>query len=91
MAEVIWSDNATGWRIDTLAYGGSTFGQKSAEKLDSTFKAYSRLLSAHPLLGHREPLLTHIAGITYRVYLFTEITNSYTGSSLKTARRRTES
>lgn len=78
MAEVIWTDNATGWRIDTLAYGGSTFGQKSAEKLlDNTFKAYSRLLSAHPLLGHREPLLIHITGITYRVYLSIVITNSY--------------
>lgn len=42
---------------------------KISEKLDSTFKAYSRLLSAHPLLGHREPLLTHIAGITYRSIL----------------------
>lgn len=69
MAEVIWTDNATGWRIDALAYGGSTFGQKSAEKLDNTFKAYSRLLSTHPLLGHREPLLTHITGVTYRSIL----------------------
>ena len=55
MAEVIWSDNATGWRIDALAYGSSTFGQKSAEKLDNIFKTYS-----------------------------------YTDSSLKTARQRTE-
>ena len=69
MAEVIWTDNATVWRIDTLAYGCSTFGQKSAEKLDNIFKAYSRLLSAHPLLGHREPLLTHITGVTYRSIL----------------------
>ena len=69
MAEVIWTDNATGWRIDALAYGGSTFGQKSAEKLDNTFKAYSRLLSTHPLLGHREPLLAHITGLTYRSIL----------------------
>ena len=65
MAEVIWTDNATEWRIDTLAYGYSTFGQKSAEKLNYIFKAYSRLLSAHPLLGHREPLLANITGITY--------------------------
>ena len=66
MAVVIWSDNATGWRIDALTYGSSTFGQKSAEKLDNIFKTYSRLLSAHPLLGHREPLLEHIAGFTCR-------------------------
>ena len=91
MAEVIWTDNATVWRIDTLAYGCSTFGQKSAEKLNNIFKAYSRLLSAHPLLGHREPLLTHITDSHTGVYLFTEITSSYTGSSLKAARRRTES
>ena len=69
MAEVIWTDNATGWRIDALAYGCSTFGQKSAEKLDNTFKSYSRLLSAHPLLGHREPLLAHITYFTYRSVL----------------------
>ena len=69
MAEVIWTDNATVWRIDTLAYGGSIFGQKSAEKLNNIFKAYSRLLSAYPLLGHREPLLAHIIGITYRSIL----------------------
>ena len=61
MAEVIWSDNATGWRIDALAYGSSI--------LDNIFKTYSRLLSAHPLLGHREPLLEHIAGFTYRSIL----------------------
>ena len=69
MAEVIWADNATEWRIDALAYGSSTFGQKSAEKLDNIFKTYSRLLSAHPLLGHREPLLEHIAGFTCRSIL----------------------
>ena len=34
MAEVIWSDDATGLRIATLTYGESVFGQKSAEKLD---------------------------------------------------------
>ena len=41
MAEVIWAYNATEWRIDALAYGSSTFGQKSAEKLDNIFKTYS--------------------------------------------------
>ena len=59
MAEVIWADNATEWRIDALAYGCSTFGQKSAEKLDNIFKTYSRLLSvslrAVPIQGHRMP------------------------------------
>ena len=68
MAEVIWADNATGWRIDALAYSSSTFGQKSAEKLDNIFKTYSRLLSAHPLLGHREPLLEHISILVHRNY-----------------------
>ena len=69
MAEVIWSDNATRLRISTLEYGADTFGQKSAEKLDITFKTYSGLLASHPLLGRREPLLRHRTDYIFRSIL----------------------
>lgn len=69
MAEVIWSDDATGLRIATLTYGESVFGLKSAEKLDQAFKMYGRLLSLHPLLGHREPLLRHRTDYIFRSIL----------------------
>ena len=76
MAEVIWSDDATGLRIATLAYGGGTFGQKSAEKLDLAFKMYGAGCCPHIRFSGTASLCSDTEQTTYsEAFSYTETIN----------------